>query len=205
MILSSHEGDERNENVVSVPTTTCSSSSSSSSNSIWQRRNWRRVCAVLLPLAVVVTATFRHGVRVQQASLGAIKAGRSYEDSLEERQRRRQVVLQQQHSLNNNNQTQQQQQQQQQQHALQQHPKKSPKNITKKEDEEEETKNININNNIKNNNKRLNIVLFYADDWTMNVMGKWNPHVQTPIIDRMADNGMLFSNNCVTSSVCWMS
>mmetsp|Transcript_40065 Transcript_40065/g.61586 ORF Transcript_40065/g.61586 Transcript_40065/m.61586 type:complete len:518 (+) Transcript_40065:101-1654(+) len=51
----------------------------------------------------------------------------------------------------------------------------------------------------------LNVVLFYADDWTMKVLGKLNPDVKTPNIDRMADNGMLFSNNCVTTSVCWMS
>jgi arylsulfatase len=54
-------------------------------------------------------------------------------------------------------------------------------------------------------NEPLNVVLFYADDWTMKVLGKLNPDVKTPNIDRMADNGMLFSNNCVTTSVCWMS
>ena len=51
----------------------------------------------------------------------------------------------------------------------------------------------------------LNIVLFYADDWTMNVLGKLNKYVYTPNIDEMADNGILFTNNCVTTSVCWMS
>ena len=51
----------------------------------------------------------------------------------------------------------------------------------------------------------LNIVLFYADDWTMQVLGKLNPLVQTPNIDKMADNGMLFTENFVTTSVCWIS
>lgn len=51
----------------------------------------------------------------------------------------------------------------------------------------------------------LNIVLFYADDWTMQVLGKLNPLVRTPNIDKMADNGMLFTENCVTTSVCWIS
>jgi arylsulfatase A-like enzyme len=47
---------------------------------------------------------------------------------------------------------------------------------------------------------------FYADDWTMNVLGKLNPLVQTPNIDKMADNGILFTNtNCVTTSMCWIS
>ena len=53
--------------------------------------------------------------------------------------------------------------------------------------------------------ERLNIVLFYADDWTMRVLGKLDPNVRTPNIDKMADNGMLFLNNCVTTSVCWIS
>ena len=52
---------------------------------------------------------------------------------------------------------------------------------------------------------KLNIILFYADDWTMNVLGKLNPNVHTPNIDKMAENGMLFTNNCVTTSVCWVS
>ena len=51
----------------------------------------------------------------------------------------------------------------------------------------------------------MNVVLFYADDWTQKVLGKLNPLVKTPNIDHMADNGMLFVNNCVTTSVCWMS
>jgi hypothetical protein len=52
----------------------------------------------------------------------------------------------------------------------------------------------------------LNVVLFYADDWTMKILGKLNPLVQTLNIDHISDNGMLFTNNCVTTtSVCWMS
>eukprot|EP00934_Nitzschia_sp_Nitz4_P000443 Nitzschia sp. Nitz4//scaffold341_size29662//449//2044//NITZ4_008033-RA/size29662-processed-gene-0.25-mRNA-1//-1//CDS//3329548531//443//frame0 len=51
----------------------------------------------------------------------------------------------------------------------------------------------------------LNIVLFYADDWTMKVMGKLNKDVITPNIDKLADEGVLFTNNCVTTSMCWIS
>jgi Sulfatase len=57
----------------------------------------------------------------------------------------------------------------------------------------------------KKKNERLNIILFYADDWTMKVLGKLNPMVQTPNIDEMADKGVLFSHNCVTTSICWIS
>lgn len=55
------------------------------------------------------------------------------------------------------------------------------------------------------NKKRLNVALFYADDWTMKVLGKLDPLVKTPNIDAMADNGIIFTNNCVTTSVCWSS
>lgn len=51
----------------------------------------------------------------------------------------------------------------------------------------------------------LNIVLFYADDWTFKVLGKVNPEVQTPNIDALADDGLLFENNFVTTSICWIS
>lgn len=51
----------------------------------------------------------------------------------------------------------------------------------------------------------LNIVLFYADDWTMKVLGALNPDVKTPNIDEMARKGVLFTRNCVTTSICWIS
>jgi len=52
---------------------------------------------------------------------------------------------------------------------------------------------------------KMNIVLFYADDWTMKVLGALNPHVMTPNIDNMIRHGMLFGSNCVTTSICWVS
>ena len=54
-------------------------------------------------------------------------------------------------------------------------------------------------------NKRLNVALFYADDWTMKVLGILDKRVKTPNIDTMAKNGIVFTNNCVTTSVCWAS
>lgn len=51
----------------------------------------------------------------------------------------------------------------------------------------------------------LNIVLFYADDWTARTLGSLNPAVQTPVLDELARNGILFTHNCVTTSICWMS
>jgi len=51
----------------------------------------------------------------------------------------------------------------------------------------------------------MNIVLFYADDWTWRTMGRVNPVVRTPNIDEMASNGVMFTHNCVTTSICWQS
>jgi arylsulfatase A-like enzyme len=56
-----------------------------------------------------------------------------------------------------------------------------------------------------NTTEPMNVVLFYADDWTMKVLGKFDSRIKTPNIDRLADKGMLFANNCVTTSICWMS
>jgi arylsulfatase A-like enzyme len=53
--------------------------------------------------------------------------------------------------------------------------------------------------------ERLNIVLFYADDWTVNALGIFNDKVLTPHLDAMARRGMAFTHNCVTTSICWMS
>jgi len=51
----------------------------------------------------------------------------------------------------------------------------------------------------------LNILLLYADDWTLKVLGALNPQVKTPNIDQIAQRGLLFTHNCVTTSVCWIS
>ena len=53
---------------------------------------------------------------------------------------------------------------------------------------------------------RMNILLLYADDWrhdTLSIAG--NPIIQTPNIDALATQGIHFTNNCVTTSVCWIS
>lgn len=51
----------------------------------------------------------------------------------------------------------------------------------------------------------MNIVMFYVDDWVYHNIGKLNPLLKTPNIDEMANNGVLYKHNCVTSSICWMS
>ena len=53
----------------------------------------------------------------------------------------------------------------------------------------------------------LNIVLFYADDWTYTTLGAMgNEHVYTPHLDALAQkDGILFTHNCVVTSVCMQS
>ena len=54
--------------------------------------------------------------------------------------------------------------------------------------------------------KPLNILILYADDWRFDTLGcAGNPVVQTPQLDQLAKEGMRFTHNCVTTSVCWVS
>lgn len=52
----------------------------------------------------------------------------------------------------------------------------------------------------------MNILLFYADDWRHDTLGAaGNPIVKTPVLDALAEEGMMFTENCVTTSICWIS
>ena len=52
----------------------------------------------------------------------------------------------------------------------------------------------------------LNILLLYADDWSFTTLGAMgNNVVKTPRLDDMAQNGVLFTHNCVTTSICMVS
>ncbi|WDI41054.1 sulfatase family protein [Bremerella sp. P1] len=54
--------------------------------------------------------------------------------------------------------------------------------------------------------KPLNVVLLYADDWRHDTLGvAGNPVVQTPNLDQLANRGMRFTQNCVTTSICGVS
>ena len=77
----------------------------------------------------------------------------------------------------------------------------------------------------------MNIILFYADDWrhdvrlrvyiSLSIQGPLcpantcsipqtlgaagNPIVKTPVLDKLAAEGVRFTENCVTTSICWIS
>jgi len=53
--------------------------------------------------------------------------------------------------------------------------------------------------------KRMNVLILYPDDWRHNSIGKENPIIQTPFLDSLADDGIRFRHNFVTTSICWIS
>ncbi|WP_435005617.1 sulfatase family protein [Tundrisphaera lichenicola] len=52
----------------------------------------------------------------------------------------------------------------------------------------------------------LNVVILYADDWRHDTLGcAGNPVVKTPHLDKLAAEGVRFTGNCVTTSICGVS
>ncbi len=55
-------------------------------------------------------------------------------------------------------------------------------------------------------NERPNVVILYADDWRFDTLGSaGNPIVKTPHLDALAKEGVRFTQNCVTTSICGIS
>jgi arylsulfatase len=52
---------------------------------------------------------------------------------------------------------------------------------------------------------RPNILILYADDWRYDTLGIVNPIVKTPNLDRLAREGVRFSNARVATSICGVS
>ncbi|MEM6504901.1 MAG: sulfatase [Planctomycetota bacterium] len=54
--------------------------------------------------------------------------------------------------------------------------------------------------------KPMNILVLYADDWRYDTLGAaGNEIVQTPRLDALAEKGVMFTQNCVTTSICGVS
>lgn len=52
----------------------------------------------------------------------------------------------------------------------------------------------------------MNVLLLYADDWRYDSLGIASRGlVQTPFLDKFAEESVRFTHNCVTTSVCWVS
>ncbi len=54
--------------------------------------------------------------------------------------------------------------------------------------------------------ERLDVLVLYADDWRHDTLGSaGHPVVETPNLDRLARDGVRFTRNCVTTSICGVS
>ena len=63
-----------------------------------------------------------------------------------------------------------------------------------------------VNDNDVGQGRPMNVLLLYADDWRYNTLGvAGNPIVETPVLDALSQEGVRFTENCVTTSICWIS
>lgn len=54
--------------------------------------------------------------------------------------------------------------------------------------------------------KPMNLLVLFADDWRHDTLGvAGNPVVKTPNLDKLAEEGVRFTSNCVTTSICGVS
>jgi arylsulfatase len=52
----------------------------------------------------------------------------------------------------------------------------------------------------------LNVVVFFPDDWRYDAIGDAQPGVvHTPFLSKLAQDGIRFTHNAVTTSICWIS
>jgi arylsulfatase len=72
----------------------------------------------------------------------------------------------------------------------------------KKGDDDKES---NTSESEKITDNRMNILLLYPDDWRHDSLGSEKPYVLTPFLNQLANEGIRFTYNAVTTSVCWMS
>ena len=60
--------------------------------------------------------------------------------------------------------------------------------------------------NTRETEKRMNVLVLYPDDWRHDSLSAVGTQiVRTPILDQLAREGIRFTHNCVTTSVCWIS
>ena len=54
--------------------------------------------------------------------------------------------------------------------------------------------------------EKRNVLILFADDWRFDTLGAaGNPIVKTPNLDALAKDGVRFTHNCVTTSICSIS
>jgi arylsulfatase len=75
----------------------------------------------------------------------------------------------------------------------------------KKEDRDGEEEEESAEIEPKKKKKPLNVVIFYPDDWRHDSIGGVAPIVRTPFLNELASEGIRFTHNQVTTSICWIS
>lgn len=84
-------------------------------------------------------------------------------------------------------------------------PTMSPTTKPAKEETKGSDKKSNGKVNSSKNKGPLNVIIFYPDDWRHDHLGGVSPIVQTPFLNQLAREGIRFTHNMVTTSVCWIS
>ena len=82
---------------------------------------------------------------------------------------------------------------------------KATGDILQNDEEKESNISIDETNESSSNVQKMNILLLYPDDWRWNSLGAENPIIQTPFLDSLAQEGIRFRQNAVTTSICWQS
>ena len=57
----------------------------------------------------------------------------------------------------------------------------------------------------KKTKKPLNVIVLYPDDWRHDDIGGVSPVLRTPFLNQLAQQGIRFTYNAVTTSICWIS
>ena len=74
-----------------------------------------------------------------------------------------------------------------------------------KKEAEEATTDAATSKEQKKQDKPFNIVVLYPDDWRHDTLGGLLPVVRTPFLNQLAREGIRFTHNMVTTSICWIS
>lgn len=65
-----------------------------------------------------------------------------------------------------------------------------------------------VSNDVRNHGRgqdQMNVIILYPDDWRHDDLQDANPVIKTPTFTQLAKDGIRFTYNAVTTSICWMS
>ncbi len=83
--------------------------------------------------------------------------------------------------------------------------RKGVKGAHQKEEKNEQKKVEPTDESSETGRRRMNVVVLYPDDWRHNSIGAENTLIKTPFLDSLANEGIRFRQNAVTTSICWQS